>query len=80
MTGTGKHRLRDDPYPDELDQQFCEEDETLCMPGRPCWCCWVEQQEAEAVRKCNACPAPATCSEFGHCTLETADAYPRQPK
>ena len=44
--GTGKHRLRDDPYPDELDQQFCEEDETLCMPGRPCLCCWVEQQEA----------------------------------
>ncbi len=26
--------------------------------------------EAEAVRKCNACPAPATCSEFGRCTLE----------
>jgi hypothetical protein len=26
--------------------------------------------EAEAVRRCNACAAPATCSEFGHCTLE----------
>lgn len=35
------HRLRDDPYPDELDQMFCETDETLCMPGRPCLCCYI---------------------------------------
>lgn len=41
------HRLRDNPYPDEMDQMFCEEDETLCMPGRPCECCWLEQMEAE---------------------------------
>ena len=27
-------------------------------------------REAETVRRCNACPAPATCSEFGRCTLE----------
>lgn len=48
------HRLRDNPYPDEMDQEYCEEDETLCMPGRPCLCCWVtqqeEQEEAEAAQ------------------------------
>jgi hypothetical protein len=27
-----------------------------------------------AARRCNACPAPATCSEFGQCTLEQAPA------
>ena len=47
VIGTGKHRLRDDPYPDELDQQFCKEDETLCMSGRPCLCCWVAQTMAD---------------------------------
>jgi hypothetical protein len=31
-------------------------------------------QDARAVRQCNACPAPASCSEFGHCTLEQAPA------
>lgn len=25
---------------------------------------------AEEVCECNICPAPATCSEFGRCTLE----------
>jgi hypothetical protein len=33
-------------------------------------------QGARPVRRCNACPAPATCSEFGHCTLEQAPAAP----
>jgi hypothetical protein len=47
VVGTGKHRPRDAPYPDELDQQFCEEDGTLCYPGRPCVCCWVAATEAE---------------------------------
>jgi len=40
-----RHRLRDDPYPDELDQEFCEEDETLCVDDRPCLCCVVEMAE-----------------------------------
>ena len=33
-------------------------------------------ETAEAVRRCNACPAPATCSEFGHCPLDV----PQQPR
>jgi hypothetical protein len=40
------HRLRDDPFPDEMDQEFCEEDQTLCMPGRPCMCCYIGDEEA----------------------------------
>lgn len=39
------HRLRDDPYPDELDQAFCEIDQTLCMDDRPCLCCYVDKLE-----------------------------------
>lgn len=35
------HWLRDDPHPDELDQEYCETCEILCMPGRPCLCCHV---------------------------------------
>ena len=31
-------------------------------------------QDARAVQQCNACPAPASCSEFGRCTLEQAPA------
>lgn len=27
-------------------------------------------REAEAVRKCNSCPFPASCSEFGRCPLD----------
>lgn len=42
------HRPRDDPYPDELDQLFCDECETLCMQGRPCMCCWTEMTETES--------------------------------
>lgn len=30
----------------------------------------AELEEAEAVRRCNACAFPASCSEFGRCTLE----------
>lgn len=30
----------------------------------------AQMTEAEAVRKCNACPGPANCSEFGRCVLE----------
>lgn len=38
------HRSRDNPYPDELDQQFCDECETLCiLPDRPCNCCWADE-------------------------------------
>jgi hypothetical protein len=33
----------------------------------------AERAEAEAVRRCNACTFPASCSEFGRCTLETAN-------
>jgi hypothetical protein len=40
------HQPRSDPYPDELDQQFCTEDQTLCQPGRPCLCCLVDQLDA----------------------------------
>lgn len=40
------HRLRDDPFSDELDQAFCMVDETLCSPGRSCFCCWVELNDA----------------------------------
>ena len=40
------HRPRPDPYPDEVDELFCDEDETLCTEDRPCMCCWVERQEA----------------------------------
>ena len=37
--------------------------------------------ETEAVRRCNTCTAPATCSEFGRCPLdsiraETGEAEP----
>ena len=39
------HRPRDDPYPDELDELFCEEDQTLCSPGRLCLCCVVAELE-----------------------------------
>jgi hypothetical protein len=35
-----QHRMRPDPYPDEMDQEFCDDCETLCMDGRPCMCCW----------------------------------------
>lgn len=45
---TEHHRPRDNPYPDETDQLFCEECGTLCMEGRPCECCWVEQTETES--------------------------------
>lgn len=49
VPGTGTHRLRDQPYPDELDQMFCEEDETLCiLPERPCACCWIAIEEMES--------------------------------
>jgi hypothetical protein len=34
------HRPRPDPYPDEADDEFCDECETLCAEGRPCMCCW----------------------------------------
>lgn len=37
------HRPRPDPYPDELAQLLCDVCETLCSPGRPCHCCWVDQ-------------------------------------
>lgn len=37
------HRRRPDAYPDELDQTLCDVCETLCQPGGPCHCCWVEQ-------------------------------------
>ena len=40
------HRPRPDPYPDEVDELFCDEDETLCTEDRPCMCCWVDRQEA----------------------------------
>ena len=30
-------------------------------------------RDAEAVRKCNACTFPASCSEFGRCTLEVPE-------
>ena len=30
----------------------------------------ISAGDAEAVRKCNACPFPESCSEFGRCTLE----------
>jgi hypothetical protein len=40
-----RHRLRDDPYPDELDQEFCDEDQTLCLDGCPCLCCAVTMTE-----------------------------------
>lgn len=33
-----------------------------------------QQADAEAVRQCNTCPAPASCGEFGHCVLEQAEA------
>jgi hypothetical protein len=42
--------------------------------GGPCGACGLlgpqPDDEAEAVRKCNACPAPATCSEFRRCPLD----------
>jgi hypothetical protein len=34
------HRPRPEPYPDEMDQLFCDECLTLCQPGGPCMCCW----------------------------------------
>jgi hypothetical protein len=40
------HRPRPDPYPDEVDELFCDEDETLCTEERPCMCCWVDRMEA----------------------------------
>lgn len=36
------HWPRGDPYPDELDQLFCGQCETLCVPGRSCACCYAE--------------------------------------
>jgi len=40
------HRPRPDPYPDELDELYCGECETLCAPGRPCLCCHVAELDA----------------------------------
>jgi hypothetical protein len=37
------HRPRPDAYPAELGQLLCDVCETLCSPGRPCHCCWVEK-------------------------------------
>jgi hypothetical protein len=31
-------------------------------------------QDARTIRQCHACPAPASCSESGHCTSEQAPA------
>jgi len=31
--------------------------------------------EEEAVRLCNTCTAPASCSEFGRCPLDFPDAF-----
>jgi hypothetical protein len=46
------HHPRADPYPDELDQLYCDECETLCIPPdedgydwRPCACCYVASVE-----------------------------------
>lgn len=52
------HRPRDEPYPDELDQQFCEPCGTLCYDGRPCSCCWAEAAERADTRP-DAPDAPA---------------------
>ena len=44
------HRPRSDPYPDETDELFCEECQTLCIPGsdekfaRLCACCLADQE------------------------------------
>jgi hypothetical protein len=36
------HRPRPDPYPYELGELYCDEDETLCVPcERPCLCCYA---------------------------------------
>jgi hypothetical protein len=32
-----------------------------------------EMSEAERVRRCNSCPGPASCSEFGRCVLEVTE-------
>lgn len=32
-------------YPDEGAIAYCQEDQTLCQPGRPCLCCYVDQVE-----------------------------------
>ncbi len=32
-----------------------------------------EMTEAEKVRRCNSCPGPASCSEFGRCVLEVTE-------
>jgi len=39
-------------------------DATREPEGRP------DQMTEDAIRRCNACTAPSTCSEFGHCPLE----------
>lgn len=43
------HRPRPDPYPDEMDQLFCDEDGTLCTVERPCLCCVVDAEELAAL-------------------------------
>ena len=49
--GEGRHRPRDEPEADELDQLFCEDDRTLCvLPDRPCECCYLATTELEAAR------------------------------
>jgi hypothetical protein len=54
---------------------------TCADPADPLYEAWVTDAEAEAVRKCSACPAPATCSEFGRCPLDglRADAGKSAP-
>jgi hypothetical protein len=42
------HRPRPGALADELDELFCDEDQTLCRWGRPCSCCLAERDEADA--------------------------------
>ena len=61
------HRPRPDPYPDELDELFCDEDETLCTEDRPCMCCWADRQESRA-------PAVAAAPESGMMSGDSREA------
>lgn len=43
------------------------------MPGKSgAWLFDREEIEQLAIKRCNNCPAPATCSEFGNCTEEAS--------
>ena len=41
------HRPRPTDYLDELGELFCEEDQTRCMEGWLCLCCYVEKLEED---------------------------------